>query len=85
MALPPPLPPSLPPPPPPPSSQPSNPSAFVDRSALRNIRVVQRNLAYVLGLPPSLASEDTLRKGEYFGQYGKIVKVRPLPPSLPPS
>lgn len=80
MALPPPLPPSLPSPPPPPpplSSQPSNPSAFIDRSTLRNIRVVQRNLAYVLGLPPSLASEETLRKGEYFGQYGKIVKVRP--------
>ncbi|GAB5033940.1 ring zinc finger-containing protein [Nannochloropsis oceanica] len=44
-------------------------------TTLRNIRVVQRNLAYVLGLPPSLASEETLRKGEYFGQYGKIVKV----------
>lgn len=51
------------------------PAPFVDRSQLRNIRVVQRNLAYVLGLPPAMSSEETLRKGEYFGQYGKIVKV----------
>jgi CCR4-NOT transcription complex subunit 4 len=36
---------------------------------------VQRNLVYVIGLPLSAANEDLLRKAEYFGQYGKIVKV----------
>lgn len=29
-----------------------------DRSALRNQRVVQRNLVYVIGLAPSIASEE---------------------------
>lgn len=51
------------------------PASF-DRSTLRNVRVVQRNLVYVIGLPPAIALEETLRKPEYFGQYGRIVKVR---------
>lgn len=76
MALPPPQ-----APPPPPSSS----THVVDRSTLRNIRVVQRNLAYVLGLPASLASEETLRRPEYFGQYGKIVKVAVTRPAVPPA
>jgi len=46
-----------------------------DRKNLQNIRVVQRNLVYVIGISPSIASEETLRRGEYFGQFGKIVKV----------
>jgi CCR4-NOT transcription complex subunit 4 len=37
--------------------------------------VVQRNLLYVIGLPIGAASEEVLRKPEYFGQYGKIAKV----------
>jgi hypothetical protein len=40
------------------------------------VRVVQRNLVYVIGLPPAIALEETLRRPEYFGQYGRIVKVR---------
>lgn len=51
------------------------PASF-DRSTLRNVRVVQRNLVYVIGLPPAIALEETLKKPEYFGQYGRIVKVR---------
>ena len=50
-------------------------TAVVDRKSLQNIRVVQRNLIYVIGIPPNMASEDVLRRGDYFGQYGKIVKV----------
>lgn len=46
-----------------------------DRTQLANMRVIRRNLVYAVGLPPSIASEETLRKLEYFGQYGKIVKI----------
>jgi CCR4-NOT transcription complex subunit 4 len=46
-----------------------------DRTQLANMRVIRRNLVYAVGLPPPIASEDTLRKAEYFGQYGKISKI----------
>lgn len=46
-----------------------------DRTQLANMRVIRRNLVYAVGLPPSIASEDVLRKPEYFGQYGKISKI----------
>jgi CCR4-NOT transcription complex subunit 4 len=50
--------------------------SIADRRHLHNYRVVQRNLVYVIGLPGgSFATEETLRKAEYFGQYGKIGKV----------
>jgi hypothetical protein len=46
-----------------------------DRTQLANMRVIRRNLVYAVGLPPQVASEDTLRKADYFGQYGKISKI----------
>lgn len=46
-----------------------------DRNQLANMRVIRRNLVYAVGLPPTIASEDILRKPEYFGQYGKISKI----------
>ena len=39
------------------------------------MRVVQRNLVYVVGLALDLCQEDTLKGPEYFGQFGRIVKV----------
>lgn len=42
---------------------------------LSNVRVLQRNLLYVVGLPASIAKEELLRKKEVFGKYGRIVKV----------
>ncbi|KAJ7516975.1 hypothetical protein O6H91_21G007100 [Diphasiastrum complanatum] len=45
------------------------------RKHLSNVRVVQRNLVYVVGFPLHLADEETLEKREYFGQYGRILKV----------
>jgi hypothetical protein len=45
------------------------------RKHLSNVRVIQRNLVYVIGLPLNCAKEETLRRYEYFGQYGRIVKV----------
>ena len=46
-----------------------------DRSTLATMRVIRRNLVYAVGLPPSIATEEILRKPEYFGQYGKTAKV----------
>mmetsp|Transcript_8551 Transcript_8551/g.16111 ORF Transcript_8551/g.16111 Transcript_8551/m.16111 type:complete len:907 (-) Transcript_8551:290-3010(-) len=46
-----------------------------DRNQLAVMRVIRRNLVYAVGLPPSIATEDILRKPEFFGQYGKIAKI----------
>lgn len=46
-----------------------------DRTQLANMRVIRRNLVYAVGLPPTIATEDNLRKPEYFGQYGRISKI----------
>lgn len=46
-----------------------------DRNQLANMRVIRRNLVYAVGLPPTIATEDFLRKSEHFGQYGKISKI----------
>ncbi|KAG7564590.1 RNA recognition motif domain eukaryote [Arabidopsis suecica] len=45
------------------------------RKPLTSVRVVRRNLVYIVGLPLNLADEDLLQHKEYFGQYGKVLKV----------
>ncbi|OJA21540.1 hypothetical protein AZE42_01811 [Rhizopogon vesiculosus] len=48
------------------------------RRHLANVRVVQRNVVYVIGIGPRFAKEElipTLRSNDYFGQYGKISKI----------
>ncbi|CAK7342934.1 unnamed protein product [Dovyalis caffra] len=45
------------------------------RMHLSNVRVIQRNLVYIIGLPLNLADESLLQRREYFGQYGKVLKV----------
>ncbi|XP_050212942.1 uncharacterized protein LOC126664549 isoform X2 [Mercurialis annua] len=52
------------------------------RKQLSSVRVIQRNLVYIVGLPLNLADEDSfvnveqlLQHREYFGQYGKVLKV----------
>lgn len=40
------------------------------------LRVVQRALVYVMGLSPRIAKEEILRRHEYFGQYGKILRIQ---------
>ncbi|WCJ34591.1 RNA binding (RRM/RBD/RNP motifs) family protein [Euphorbia peplus] len=42
---------------------------------LTNVRVIQRNLVYIIGLPLNLADEALLQRREFFGQYGKVLKV----------
>lgn len=45
------------------------------RKHLSDVRVIQRNLVYVIGIPTSLANEKNIERREFFGQYGKILKV----------
>lgn len=45
------------------------------RKDLSNVRVIQRKMAYIIGLPLELADEDLLQQKDYFGQYGKVTKV----------
>ncbi|PWZ02258.1 hypothetical protein BCV70DRAFT_198535, partial [Testicularia cyperi] len=50
----------------------------MNRKHLANMRVVQKNLVYVVGLSSKLAKEElipTLRSNEFFGQYGRISKI----------
>lgn len=49
--------------------------AAESRKHLANVRVVQKNLVFVVGLSPRLADPDTLKRQEYFGKFGKIHKV----------
>ena len=39
------------------------------------MRVVQKNLVFVVGLSPRLADPEILKKPDYFGKFGKIHKV----------
>ncbi|CAL0321917.1 unnamed protein product [Lupinus luteus] len=49
--------------------------SYEGRKQLSNVRVIQRNLVYIVGLPLNLGDEDVLQRREYFGQYGKVLKV----------
>ena len=44
-----------------------------------HVRVLQKNLVYVIGLSPDLVidknHDEELSKPEYFGQYGKLLKI----------
>ena len=46
-----------------------------NRRHLSDVRVVQKNLVFVVGLSQRLADTEVLKKNEYFGKFGKIVKV----------
>lgn len=37
--------------------------------------MIQKTLVYVIGIAPEIASEEILKKTEYFGQYGDLIKV----------
>ena len=50
----------------------------LNRKHLAGLRVLQKNLVYVMGMDVSGSDEDimqTLRGPQHFGQYGKIVKI----------
>ena len=43
--------------------------------SLKKLRIIQKNLIHVQGIPRSLANVGTLRKKSYFGQYGIIKDI----------
>lgn len=45
------------------------------RKHLSSYRVLQKNLVYVVGLSARVADAEILKKAEYFGKYGRIMKV----------
>ncbi len=50
----------------------------LNRKHLSGLRVIQKNLVYVVGLSPNIPEQEilqTLRGEKYFGQYGKILKI----------
>ncbi|CAJ2656623.1 uncharacterized protein LOC123911316 isoform X3 [Trifolium pratense] len=51
------------------------PKSSDGRKHLTDVRVIQRNLVYIIGLPLNLADENLLQRKEYFGRYGKVLKV----------
>lgn len=53
-------------------------SEQLSRKHLSGMRVIQKNLVYVIGLTPTTPLDDlhnTLRGESFFGQYGKIQKI----------
>ncbi|XP_059660656.1 uncharacterized protein LOC132307019 isoform X2 [Cornus florida] len=56
-------------------SQKSKSKTSEGRKQLSSVRVIQRNLVYIVGLPLNLADEEVLQRKEYFAQYGKVLKV----------
>ncbi|KAK7345607.1 hypothetical protein VNO77_16214 [Canavalia gladiata] len=51
------------------------PKSSDGRKHLSDVRVIQRNLVYIIGLPLSHADEEVLQRKDYFGRYGKVLKV----------
>ena len=51
---------------------------FSNRKHLAGVRVIQKNLVYVVGVNPPVPYDEvssTLRSDKYFGQYGRINKI----------
>lgn len=39
---------------------------------LSAVRILQKHILYVIGISPSIAKEEILKRYEFFGQYGRI-------------
>ncbi|KCZ81520.1 hypothetical protein H312_01098 [Anncaliia algerae PRA339] len=48
---------------------------FEENKDISNVRVIQRNLVYVIGIPHKYASEEILKSKNFFGQFGEIKKI----------
>ncbi|KAK8796534.1 hypothetical protein WA588_000665 [Blastocystis sp. NMH] len=46
-----------------------------DAHDLQVVRVIQKNLVYVIGIPLESATEENLRRQDMFGQYGHLSKI----------
>ena len=45
----------------------------MNRARLAQVRVMQKNLVFVVGLSAEIAEEAVLRRNEYFGKFGKSI------------
>ena len=45
------------------------------RAHLQALRVLQRNLVFVIGLSGRLTDPDVLKSKDYLGRFGKIIKA----------
>lgn len=52
-------------------------SLHLDKNKSKNdsIRIIKRNLVYVIGLDPKIANKEILMTKNYLGQYGKITRL----------
>ncbi|KAF8646592.1 hypothetical protein HU200_065816 [Digitaria exilis] len=67
------------------ATAPATTSTVESKKHLTGVRVIQKNLVYITGLPAHLCNESVLEHREYFGQYGKVLKVSVSRPTGPPS
>jgi len=42
---------------------------------LADVRIITKNLVYIIGLSSNIAHREKLSKYEYLGQYGTIIKI----------
>lgn len=45
------------------------------KSNLKHVRILQRNLVYVIGLSLTLAREEVIRRSDMFAKYGKMMRI----------
>lgn len=45
------------------------------KSNLQHVRILQRNLVYIIGLSLSLAREEVIRRNDMFGKFGRMLRV----------
>lgn len=41
----------------------------------KDLRIINRNMIYVIGMSPDFANEQILQEFEYFGQFGELKRV----------
>ena len=46
-----------------------------DKQKMKNRRIIQRNVIYVIGIDSNIASKDILASEDFFGQYGEIINI----------
>lgn len=48
---------------------------FSASKTFEQVRVLVKNIIYVVGLPPNVCHRDILSRPDYFGQFGKITNL----------
>lgn len=47
----------------------------IDKDNWKQIRILQRNIVYVIGIPEKIANNVMIGSQDYFGQYGDIIRI----------